>query len=86
MPAFITVSNIESSAMDVVRAGNERVIRPRLSDAMFFWEQDRRHTLACAFPDCSRSGDFPASGGDLAAEVGTVCGAGRQSGAGARRQ
>lgn len=46
MPAFITVSNIESTAMDVVRSGNERVIRPRLSDAMFFWEQDRKHTLA----------------------------------------
>lgn len=46
LPAFITISNIESSAMEIVRAGNERVIRPRLSDAMFFWGQDRRHTLA----------------------------------------
>jgi glycyl-tRNA synthetase beta chain len=46
LPDFITVSNIESLAVDVVRAGNERVIRPRLSDAMFFWQQDRRHTLA----------------------------------------
>lgn len=50
MPAFITVSNIDSTARDVVRAGNERVIRPRLSDAMFFWEQDRRHALASRFP------------------------------------
>ncbi|MCC6302852.1 MAG: glycine--tRNA ligase subunit beta [Gammaproteobacteria bacterium] len=50
MPAFITVSNIDSTDRDVVRAGNERVIRPRLSDAMFFWEQDRRHTLASRLP------------------------------------
>jgi len=46
MPHFITVSNIASSNMDVVRAGNERVIRPRLSDAVFFWQQDRKQPLA----------------------------------------
>lgn len=40
LPHFITVSNIASSNMDVVRAGNERVIRARLSDAVFFWQQD----------------------------------------------
>ncbi|MGB5833194.1 MAG: glycine--tRNA ligase subunit beta, partial [Thiohalocapsa sp.] len=45
-PYFITVSNIESRDPDVVRAGNERVIRPRFSDAMFFWEQDRKRSLA----------------------------------------
>lgn len=49
MPAFITVSNIESTDMGVVQAGNERVIRPRLSDAMFFWEQDRRQPLASRY-------------------------------------
>lgn len=46
LAAFITVSNLESTDMDVVRAGNERVVRPRLSDAAFFWEQDRRLPLA----------------------------------------
>ncbi len=46
LAAFITVSNLESTDMDVVRAGNERVVRPRLSDAAFFWEQDRRQPLA----------------------------------------
>lgn len=46
LPCFITVSNIESRDLDQVRAGNERVIRPRLADAAFFWEQDRRQTLA----------------------------------------
>ena len=45
LPHFITVSNIESRDPDVVRAGNERVIRPRLADAMFFWNQDRRLRL-----------------------------------------
>jgi len=45
MPNFITISNIESKDISAVRAGNERVIRPRLSDAEFFWDQDRKHTL-----------------------------------------
>jgi len=43
---FITVSNIESREPDKVRAGNERVVRPRLSDAAFFWSQDRKQPLA----------------------------------------
>jgi glycyl-tRNA synthetase beta chain len=42
---FITVSNIESRNPAVVREGNERVVRPRLSDAAFFWDQDRKLTL-----------------------------------------
>jgi glycyl-tRNA synthetase beta chain len=42
---FITVSNIESRDPSKVREGNERVVRPRLSDAAFFWEQDRKLTL-----------------------------------------
>jgi glycyl-tRNA synthetase beta chain len=45
MPNFVTVSNIDSKDMDAVRGGNERVIRPRLSDAEFFWNQDRKHKL-----------------------------------------
>ena len=46
MPYFITVSNIESKNPDVVREGNERVIRPRFGDAVFFWEQDKKHQLS----------------------------------------
>jgi len=42
---FVTVANIESRDPEQVRAGNERVIRPRLTDAAFFWEQDRRQPL-----------------------------------------
>lgn len=45
MAAFITVSNIESFNPDMVRKGNERVVRPRLADAMFFWEQDQKKPL-----------------------------------------
>ncbi len=46
MPNFITVANIASSNPDKVRAGNERVIRPRLEDAAFFWTQDHKISLA----------------------------------------
>ena len=42
---FITISNIESRDPSQVREGNERVVRPRLSDAAFFWEQDRKISL-----------------------------------------
>jgi glycyl-tRNA synthetase beta chain len=42
---FVTVSNIESRDPSKVREGNERVVRPRLSDAAFFWEQDRKTSL-----------------------------------------
>jgi glycyl-tRNA synthetase beta chain len=42
---FVTVCNIESRDPSKVREGNERVVRPRLSDAAFFWEQDRKIPL-----------------------------------------
>lgn len=45
MPHFITISNIDSADFTQVRAGNERVVRPRLSDADFFWNQDRKSRL-----------------------------------------
>ncbi|MFK7829829.1 MAG: glycine--tRNA ligase subunit beta [Congregibacter sp.] len=40
LPLFVTVSNIESRDPAQVVAGNERVIRPRLADAAFFYQQD----------------------------------------------
>jgi len=43
---FIVISNIRSRYPEAVRNGNERVLRPRFADAEFFWEQDRRDTLA----------------------------------------
>jgi len=45
LPQFITVANIASTDPRQVQAGNERVIRPRLEDAAFFWNQDRKMTL-----------------------------------------
>ena len=42
---FITISNINSKSPGKVKAGNERVIRPRLADAMFFWQQDQKQPL-----------------------------------------
>ena len=46
LPAFITVANIDSNAPERVIAGNERVIRPRLADAAFFFANDKRVALA----------------------------------------
>jgi glycyl-tRNA synthetase beta chain len=43
---FIAVSNLESRDTTAVRDGLERVIRPRLADARFFWDQDRQRPLA----------------------------------------
>ena len=45
MPYFITISNIDSSDPEQIKKGNERVIRPRLSDANFFWSQDKKNPL-----------------------------------------
>jgi glycyl-tRNA synthetase beta chain len=46
LPHFITVANIESRDPAKVVEGNQRVVRPRLADAAFFWEQDRKSPLA----------------------------------------
>ena len=45
LPAFITVANIESQQPEQVASGNERVIRPRLSDAAFFFANDKQSPL-----------------------------------------
>lgn len=45
-PHFVTVSNIESLDPAQVISGNEKVIRPRLADAAFFFEQDLKQKLA----------------------------------------
>jgi glycyl-tRNA synthetase beta chain len=45
LPAFITVANIESTDPAQVVDGNERVIRPRLADAAFFYENDQKTSL-----------------------------------------
>lgn len=45
LPVFITVANIQSKDPQQVINGNERVIRPRLADAAFFYENDKLQTL-----------------------------------------
>ncbi|MFZ3125541.1 MAG: glycine--tRNA ligase subunit beta [Acidovorax sp.] len=43
---FLVVSNISPEDASLVIGGNERVVRPRLADAKFFFDQDRKKTLA----------------------------------------
>ncbi len=45
LPAFIAVRNGGDVSLDNVRHGNEKVLRARLSDARFFWDEDRRRRL-----------------------------------------
>jgi glycyl-tRNA synthetase beta chain len=47
---FLVVSNIRPDDPSRVVQGNERVVRPRLADAKFFFDQDRRKTLAERVP------------------------------------
>jgi glycyl-tRNA synthetase beta chain len=46
MNSFITIANIVSKNPAAVSAGNEKVVSPRLEDTLFFWNQDRKQTLA----------------------------------------
>lgn len=45
LPCFIFITNIESKDPQQIIAGNEKVIRPRFSDAQFFFEQDKKQSL-----------------------------------------
>ncbi|VVD70630.1 glycine--tRNA ligase subunit beta [Pandoraea capi] len=47
---FLIVSNIETSQPEQIVTGNERVVRPRLADAKFFFEQDKKKPLADRVP------------------------------------
>lgn len=49
LPLFTTISNIASKQPELVIAGNEKVIRPRLADAAFFFNQDQKIRLAERF-------------------------------------
>ncbi len=53
-PKFVAVSNTEAPDGDKsIVVGNERVLRARLSDAKFFWDQDRKKTLESRLPQLS---------------------------------
>ncbi|MFT5644745.1 MAG: glycyl-tRNA synthetase beta chain [Janthinobacterium sp.] len=47
---FLIVSNIATKTPEHIISGNERVVRPRLSDAKFFFEQDQKKTLESRLP------------------------------------
>ncbi len=51
---FLVVSNIRPADASAVIGGNERVVRPRLSDAKFFYDQDRKKTLAERVPGLAK--------------------------------
>ena len=51
---FLVVSNIRPADPSRVVQGNERVVRPRLADAKFFYDQDRRKTLASRVPQLDK--------------------------------
>jgi len=46
LPRFITVANLESTNPSFIVAGNEKVVRPRLTDAEFFFKQDKKNPLS----------------------------------------
>ncbi|MGE8497007.1 MAG: glycine--tRNA ligase subunit beta [Pseudomonas sp.] len=45
LPRFITVANVESKDPAQIVSGNEKVVRPRLTDAEFFFKQDKKQKL-----------------------------------------
>ncbi|OGB92022.1 MAG: glycine--tRNA ligase subunit beta, partial [candidate division NC10 bacterium RBG_16_65_8] len=46
LPNFVAVSNMRAKDMELIRQGNERVLRARLNDAEFFFREDRKRPLA----------------------------------------
>jgi len=46
LPYFVAVHNGERDHIDIVRAGNEKVLAARFADARFFWDEDRKQPLA----------------------------------------
>lgn len=71
LPNFITVRNGNSEHLDIVAAGNEKVLAARLADAAFFWEEDLSHTLEANAPRLEHI-VFHEKLGTLAAKVARV--------------
>lgn len=71
IPEFITIANIDSPKPELIKSGNERVVRPRLSDAEFFWQQDRKRSLD-SFNERLSSVVFQKSLGSVADKVNRV--------------
>ena len=88
LPCFIAVANIESRDPQKVIEGNQRVVRPRLADAAFFWEQDRRSPLAARAGELAkvtfqaRLGSLSDKSARVAALAVDIASASRRSGTG----
>lgn len=54
LPFFLSVANTDADPAGHVRRGNEWVVSGRLADARFFWEEDRKRTLASRVADLDR--------------------------------
>jgi len=51
LPEFIVITDRDSGDGEIIRKGNERVLRARLADANFFWEEDKKISLCDRFKD-----------------------------------
>ncbi|MZH04007.1 MAG: glycine--tRNA ligase subunit beta [Nitrospinae bacterium] len=71
LPCFITVSNMPGSEGDEIRKGNERVLRARLEDARFFYDEDRKKNLE-EFVDLLKGVVFQKKLGTIYEKVGRV--------------
>jgi glycyl-tRNA synthetase beta chain len=54
LPHFVTISNMRAKDMELIRQGNERVLRARLNDAEFFFREDRKRSLVERVPDLAQ--------------------------------
>lgn len=45
LPYFLNIANLRPSSLEIIRQGNERVLRARLSDAKFFFQEDAKRSL-----------------------------------------
>lgn len=54
LPRFLIVSNMKAQDPRHIVGGNERVVRPRLEDARFFYEQDRKRPLESRVPELAK--------------------------------
>ena len=77
LSAFVVVANLDSRDPDKVRDGNERVIRPRLADAAFFWDTDRKTRLSDRIPNLDQVVYQKGLGslGDKSKRIAELCGA-----------
>ena len=71
-PRFILVANLAAAdGGAAITAGNEKVLRARLSDARFFWDQDQKRTLESRLPDLNPI-VFHARMGSVGAKAGRI--------------